>query len=107
MKATVGSEHISSNPRTKPPASQETPKAEKPVSKRFKTEEVLGRFSAESDMVDTDDVKVSDLALPSDPGAIAISHPSVQGCWQKAPIPSLRRWVLSFSERCTRILIIS
>ena len=71
VKATVGSEHISSNPRTKPPASQETPKAEKPVSKGFKTEEVLGEVSAESDMVDTDDVKVSDLALPSDPGAIA------------------------------------
>jgi uncharacterized protein (TIGR00288 family) len=71
VKATVGSEHISSNPRTKPPSSQETPKAEKPVSRGFKTEEVLGEVSAESDMADTDDVKVSDLALPSDPGAIA------------------------------------
>ena len=41
-----------------------------------KTAEALRDVSVESDMADTDDVKVSDLALPSDPGAIAryLSH---------------------------------
>ncbi len=71
VKATVGSEHISSDPRTEPPASQETLKVERPVSRGYKTEEVPREVSADSDMADTDEVKVSDLALPSEPGAIA------------------------------------
>ncbi len=71
VKATVGSEHISSDPRTEPPASQETLKVERRVSRGYKTEEVPREVSADSDMADTDDVKVSDLALPSEPGAIA------------------------------------
>ena len=71
VKATMGSEHISSDPSTELLASQESLKVERSVSRGYNTEEVLREVPAESDMADTEDVKVSDLALPSDPGAIA------------------------------------
>ena len=76
VKATVGSDHISSDSRTESLAPQESPKVERSLSTGAKTAEALREVSVESDMADTDDVKVSDLALPSDPGAIAryLSH---------------------------------
>ena len=71
MKATVGSDVISSSSGTETARPKDSPQVEQSTSIVEEPADVLGESATEPGKADGDDVQVSDLALPSDHGAIA------------------------------------
>lgn len=71
VKATVGSDVISSSSGTETARPKDSPQVEQSTSIVEEPAEVLGGSATEPGKADGDDVQVSDLALPSDHGAIA------------------------------------